>query len=175
MWVIVNDNMTESKQGFTRIELLVVVGIIGLLSVLATVALNSARERSRDAKRLADVARTQVALEFYFNDHNSYPVATTALPLGQPITRCLSSSGFIGSCDPSSESVYMERVPTTPEAGLKESVACGGVQDAYCYVGNTTSYRIQFELENDNPEAKLVSGVNCASESGVEAGACEAL
>lgn len=165
----------DNKKGFTLVEILVVVGIVGLLGVLATVALTSARVRARDAKRLSDVVRTQMALELYFNDHNSYPVLAESTALGASGTACLSSDGFVPTCDATSESVYLARVPTTPETGLKEMVQCSGVSDAYCYVGNASAYRIQFELETDNPEAKLVKGVNCASESGVEAGACPAI
>ena len=158
------------------IEILVVVGIDGLLGVLAAVALGSARVRARDAKRLADMARTVTALELYFNDHNSYPEAATAIPLGQASTECLGgSSGFAPACDSSSESIYLAAVPSTPSSGLDGLVECGNISDAYCYVGNATGYRIQFELETANPEAKLQKGVNCASESGVAAGACASI
>ncbi|MFZ4648228.1 MAG: type II secretion system protein, partial [Patescibacteria group bacterium] len=71
-----------NKQGFTLIELLVVIAIIGLLATLSVVALNSARVKARDAKRLADVRQIQTALELYFNASSSYPVAASALTLG---------------------------------------------------------------------------------------------
>ena len=165
----------DNKKGFTLVEILVVAGIIGLLGVLATIALGSARVRARDAKRMADMVKTQMALELYFNDNNSYPLVAEATALGQSATACLSSTGWAPSCDATSQSVYLANVPTTPATGLKEMVQCSGVEDAYCYIGNASAYRIQFELETANPEAKLAKGVNCASESGVEAGACDAL
>ncbi len=162
-------------RGFTKIELIVALAIVGILASLSAVALNSARERARDAKRIADVARTQVALELYFNDHNSYPVLTSATALGSSAARCLAGEGFVPSCDTQTESVYLERVPSTPTDGLGELVGCSGAENAYCYVGEAEAYRIQFEVENDNPEGKLQAGVNCATESGIVAGACEAL
>ena len=48
-----------NKKGFTLIELLVVIAIIGLLSTLAVIALGSARQKSRDAKRLSDLKQVQ--------------------------------------------------------------------------------------------------------------------
>ena len=63
----------KNKKGFTLIELLVVIAIIGLLGTLSIIALNNARAKSRDAKRIADVKQMQTALELYFNDNQAYP------------------------------------------------------------------------------------------------------
>jgi prepilin-type N-terminal cleavage/methylation domain-containing protein len=62
---------TKAKQGFTLIELLVVISIIGLLSTLAMVALNNARIRSRDAKRLADMNAVSTAMQLYAESNAS--------------------------------------------------------------------------------------------------------
>jgi len=74
----------KNKKGFTLIELLVVIAIIGLLSTLSVLALNSARARSRDAKRIADVKQIQTALEMYYNDNNNYPSTLDALASTTP-------------------------------------------------------------------------------------------
>ncbi|HQB76688.1 MAG TPA: prepilin-type N-terminal cleavage/methylation domain-containing protein, partial [bacterium] len=62
------------RKGFTLIELLVVIAIIALLSTLSVVALNNARVKSRDARRLSDIKQIRTALEMYFNQNNSYPI-----------------------------------------------------------------------------------------------------
>ncbi len=59
--------------GFTLIELLVVISIIGLLASVVLVALNSARAKARDTKRLADMAQIQKALGLYYDQNNQYP------------------------------------------------------------------------------------------------------
>lgn len=69
----------KTQKGFTLIELLVVIAIIGLLASVVLLALGSARQKSRDAKRLADVRQIASALEIYFNDNNGYPASTASL------------------------------------------------------------------------------------------------
>lgn len=68
----------KTQKGFTLIELLVVIAIIGLLASVVLLALNSARAKSRDAKRVADIRQLASAMELYFNDNNSYPIQATA-------------------------------------------------------------------------------------------------
>jgi len=76
--------MKKNQKGFTLIELLVVIAIIGILSTLSVLALNSARARARDAKRIADIRQIQTALEMYYNEANAYPTSTSALTLTDP-------------------------------------------------------------------------------------------
>ncbi len=69
----------NTKKGFTLIELLVVIAIIGILSSVVLASLNTARKKSRDAKRVADIKNTQLALELYFDTNGAYPDTLAAL------------------------------------------------------------------------------------------------
>jgi len=82
--------MTIHKRGFTLIELLVVIAIIGILSSVVLASLNTARQKSRDAKRVSDVKQLQLALELYFDSNGGYP--STAQGTG-----VLATAGFIAS------------------------------------------------------------------------------
>ncbi len=66
-------------RGFTLIELLVVIAIIGILSSVVLASLNSARQKSRDAKRVSDVKQLQLALELYFDSLGQYPATLAPL------------------------------------------------------------------------------------------------
>ncbi len=75
----------ESKGHRWYIVLAVIGGLMIPLMLLASVvllALNSARVKSRDAKRVADVRQIAVALDLYYNENRSFPVNLSALASG---------------------------------------------------------------------------------------------
>lgn len=69
------------KRGFTLIEILVVVFIIGLLASIIVVIMDKNRAAARDARRKADLRTIQNALESYYAINQVYPLwKTTMLP-----------------------------------------------------------------------------------------------
>ena len=73
-------NLTSTKRGFTLIELLVVIAIIGILSSVVLASLNTARLKSRDARRLSDIKQLQIALALYSDSNSSsYPTTLAGL------------------------------------------------------------------------------------------------
>lgn len=63
------------KKGFTLIELMVVIAIIGILSGVIIASLGSSRARARDGKRVSDIGQIQLALELYRESNGRYPTA----------------------------------------------------------------------------------------------------
>jgi type II secretion system protein G len=62
-----------NQKGFTIIELLVVIVIIGILVALTLPNLFSAQARGRDTDRKNELKNLQQRLETYFNDNDGYP------------------------------------------------------------------------------------------------------
>jgi general secretion pathway protein G len=114
---------TLKKQGgFTLLELLIVIVIIGILALLIIPNITSAPKKARDTKRKTDITTLRKGLEEYFVNNNSYPNALTDLTTGSaPIVKTL---------------------PADPK---------GGTWPAYSYVpANTnTTYTLEACLEND--------------------------
>ncbi|HYC80068.1 MAG TPA: type II secretion system protein [Candidatus Binatia bacterium] len=81
------------EKGFTLIELLVVIAIIGILSAVVLVSLNSARAKSRDARRLSDLRQIMTALEIYYNDNGAYPDGAAAFNAAGPTANSQGPSG----------------------------------------------------------------------------------
>lgn len=116
--------MRNKKQtGFTLIELLVVIAIIGLLASVVLLSLNSARAKSRDAKRLADVRQLVSALELAFNDLGGYPAAASSAPTGLTPT-------------------YIGQIPTapTPFDNPSGTSTCTATNNSYTYAASGTAY-----------------------------------
>lgn len=69
--------MSDTPRGFTIVELLVVVAIIGLLSAVILASVNASRQKARDARRREDLKQLQAAIELYYSDNGHYPGPTT--------------------------------------------------------------------------------------------------
>ena len=66
-------------RGFTLVELLTVIAIIGILASIILVNLQGAKQKGRDAKRTADIKNIQLALAEYYNDTLKYPTNLSTL------------------------------------------------------------------------------------------------
>lgn len=154
---------TAYKRGFTLIELLVVIAIIGILSSIVLASLNSARQKGRDARRLADVKQIQLALELYYDANGQYP---TALSVASVVT-----PGYISVVPSDPSSPAGSPIPYA-YTGLSTSV--GGATCSSYHIGASleTSGHSALSADSDQAVTTNICSGSAADFPGADAAAC---
>jgi general secretion pathway protein G len=102
------ERVRGSEEGFTLIELMVVILIIGLLATIVVQNLRGATDKAKRIKAEADISALKTALDRYYLDNGSYPSSD------QGLTALVSapSNGKIPADYPPGG--YIEKIPNDP-------------------------------------------------------------
>jgi prepilin-type N-terminal cleavage/methylation domain-containing protein len=109
------------RKGFTLLELLIVMAVLGALASIVLVSYPASQKRARDAKRRSDVKQYQAAMEIYANKNGGVYSVTAATNISG--TYC-SSTLALPAC------------PDDPKT-----------TQHYTVIATTTTYRIWTTLE----------------------------
>ena len=116
---------STTHSGFTMIELMIVIAIIGALGTMFMSTFPASQKRGRDTKRKSDIKQYQTALELYANKKGDYAgLANGTINAG---TNC-SLLGITGTC------------PDDPKAPTYH----------YILSANSTNYVLSATLEQPN-------------------------
>ena len=66
-------SIKRKQQGFTIVELLIVIVVIAILAAISVVAYTGIQQRARDSQRDSDIATIAKALEMYYIDNGRFP------------------------------------------------------------------------------------------------------
>ncbi|MEA3355290.1 MAG: prepilin-type N-terminal cleavage/methylation domain-containing protein [Patescibacteria group bacterium] len=112
------------SQGFTLLELLVTISIIGILIAIGSVSFSTAQKRGRDSRRRADLKAIQKSLEQCYSLSSTYPISLAG----------------VGSAITCSSETTMRAVPADPKSSTQ----------AYIKVGTWgVGYQLCADLEDD--------------------------
>lgn len=125
------------RAGFSVLELLVVIAVIGVMGAAAVYALNVSRAKARDAVRVSDISVLRSGLSQYWLQKAAYPVSS-GVELGKADQHAdgLTTNGFVGQ--DGGGTVILPAVPLGPRP-----------QEFYRYKGTVTGYSIRFITERD--------------------------
>lgn len=126
--------MGKNKQtGFTIVELLIVIVVIGILASITVVAFNGIQQRARDVARTSDIVAVQKAIEIYRADNGFYPSVAAD-----------NSGRNLSDLAPLLVPTYLAKLPNDPNPSSMN----------YQYVRGTEasgSYGIRISYENITP------------------------
>lgn len=130
------------KDGFTLLELLLIIIILGVLAALLSGQFITSLKKGRDAKRKTDLEQIQRALDFYYEDNRVYPSAGTGV--GQ-----LDLENGTNLCHPSGcdTKTYIYKLPQESKSGCIYGYVHYGPASA-----NGEGYGLYSTLENRQDE-----------------------
>src|SRR5579864_1023103 len=143
-------SLKKNNRGFTIVELLIVIVVIGILAALVIVTYNGIQQKARDTQRKTDIDALASHAEAYNAQTGYYP--------------CLASVTSTCASDFNSATFRSANMKGLPSAALQDpqgaaQTLCGTVQaSCYAYVaapagcddasnGNCTSYTLTATLE----------------------------
>ena len=111
------------ESGFTIVELLIVIVVIGILAALVIVTFSGIQQKARDTKRQTDIKAIHGHLESYYAQNGSgYPILADINDPGaanDPSWRSINFKGLdeAALCDPSADSQTGCALVAAPAAG----------------------------------------------------------
>jgi type II secretion system protein G len=160
----INNHMkkTTSRLGFTLIEILVVMVIIGILSAIGLGSFTASQQKARDSQRKGNLKSIANALEVYYNDWGQYPQSDSGMIVGCGDPASPSACEWLKPFENSNGTIYMVELPGEPLSS-----------GAYHYVAadDGRSYQLYARLENlrdkdvpkDGTTPLVYSGTGCGS------------
>lgn len=160
----------QKRKGFTIVELVIVIVVIGTLAGITIVAYKGMQGRARDTDRKQDMAKIQDALELYYAKNGTYPTSSGSTKI---------NAGWVTSADASWANLESQLVPTylpsLPQDPLGSTATSPAIWSGFNYdyirltngwcATNTSKpgYLLAYRLESSPQEYKIEGDCPAAS------------
>lgn len=159
-------NKNWTRQGFTIVELLIVIVIIGILAAITVVAYNGIQQRAKNTQVVAGVEAYRKALMQYASVNSAYPTAGGCLGANYPSSQCwqgVSGNQFVSGTLDASLAGFMGSKPTLATSlfsiGIGDNLRAGALFTA-------SPARIIYYLSGASQPCVL-SGTSGVTEGGI--------
>ena len=130
--------MWASKKGFTIIELLVSIVVIGILASITIASYSDIQKSSRDSERGSDVIALKIAIEKYYAENSEYPACSGV----DDDTEC--SAGSLATL----LAPYMASIPHDPQYETDPTGDYMYIRGAIALPEDPSSYGIKISYES---------------------------
>lgn len=111
----------QHQTGFTLVEVLIVMAIIGIMSSFFITNYTSARNKATDAKRRADMSQVKKALELYYNTYGEYPTTNGSwYGLAEQGTDGFKNTSGANGYIPNLAPTFVSQLPQDPSGDVSE-------------------------------------------------------
>lgn len=130
LYLAYNMLMIRRSQGFTIVELVIVITVIAILTAIVTLGFSLAQSKSRDSERVSSVKLIAESLEKYYDQNGEYPPCTAMTDTGSNV-----SNNTLSGIDKAA------LVAPQDTAGTTNSIKCTDMTSAsqgdyFAYVGD---------------------------------------
>lgn len=152
------DQTTKTRDGFTIVELLIVIVVIGILAAITIVAYNGIQNKAKYSLMQSDLKSITKALALYRADTDRYP--STIGQSGCTSNWCgweqATGDNFITGLSPK----YVAKIPQLPDANVRE--------DSYLYQSDGVDYQLIRFKPAGLTSAEMTNNPNLLTGSGYD-------